>query len=150
MRNEDTHTKHWVCHSWPLELTIFSWGSKLSPHRVQAMAPRDMMCKLEGLSSRLKVALLHGRKVYVFKISFIMPILIWYLIFNMHQRLLLNCHKLNFPLSKMPSLIGNYSYITIFFIRNSYIGMNCSLSTVHCHEQKNWQWIWPKESRLVI
>ena len=38
-----THTKHWGCHNSPLELTIFSCGSKPSPQRVQNMVPKDIV-----------------------------------------------------------------------------------------------------------
>lgn len=58
---KDTHTKHCVCHSCPLELTIFSWGSKLSPQRVQDMAPRDMMCRLQMACLALILTTLFAR-----------------------------------------------------------------------------------------
>lgn len=39
----NTYTKHCVCQSSPLELTIFSVGSKPSAHLVQCIASSDML-----------------------------------------------------------------------------------------------------------
>lgn len=40
-----THTKHWVCHSKPFELTIFSWGSNPSSHRRHIIVANDIACE---------------------------------------------------------------------------------------------------------
>lgn len=47
---ELTYTKHWMCHSCPLELTIFSWASKPSSHRVQDIVSKLML----GFAGTLK------------------------------------------------------------------------------------------------
>lgn len=43
IKNFNTYTKHWMCHNCPFELTIFSWASKPSSHRVQDIVSKLML-----------------------------------------------------------------------------------------------------------
>lgn len=58
--NFATYTKHCVCQSSPLELTIFSLGSKPSAQRAQCIAASDMSaaCILKGNKLKKNILLL--------------------------------------------------------------------------------------------